>query len=232
LTLEIANHVGKDGEVLGIDASPSMIQSAQALAAKQNVSNCKFMVDNCNEFSEDTKKIVLNGTWDSVFSNAALHWILRPPEKRMNALQAAYDALKPNGRFVFEFGGAGNVAEVVTALIFAQLEHGVSIEEARESIPWFFPDTAWMDDALTKVGFKVEQTQLIYRPTKLNPDANDGSGGLEGWVRLFGASILSGNPHADAIIKQICECLETVTKRPDGTQYLGYVRLRGAAVKP
>jgi SAM-dependent methyltransferase len=231
LTLKIAEAVGNDGEVLGIDASASMIQAAEKLALSNNVSNCKFMVDNCNEFAETTKTSVLNGTWDSVFSNAALHWILRPPARRLDALKAAYDALKHNGRFVFEFGGAGNVAEVVTALIYAQTTHGVSLEQARDSIPWFFPDTQWMDEALTKIGFKVQQLELIYRPTKLNPESSDGTGGLEGWIRLFGASILSGNDQADAIVKEACSVLESVVRRPDGSQWLGYVRLRGAAIK-
>jgi SAM-dependent methyltransferase len=230
--LDIATAVGPEGKVLGIDASPSMIQSATELAAQRKIANCEFMVDNCNDFSDTTKTDVLNGTWDSVFSNAALHWIMRPPAKRLNVLQAAYDALKPNGRFVFEFGGAGNVAEVVAATVSALVHHGTPMEKARDLIPWFFPDTRWMETALTRVGFRMERVELVYRPTRLNPDTADGTGGLEGWFRLFGAGILRGNPKADEIVRDVVETLETVTRREDGTQWLGYVRLRGAAIKP
>jgi SAM-dependent methyltransferase len=210
-----------------------MINTAQELAAAEEITNCKFMVDNCNDFAGSTKAGVLNGTFDAVFSNAALHWILRPPEKRTNALKGAYDALKSGGRFVFEFGGAGNVAEVVTALIFAQLESGTLLEKARESIPWFFPDEKWMEKALESVGFKVKQLELIYRPTKLNPESEDGTGGLEGWIRLFGASILNRyeKEEEERIVKRVCEVLDWSLRREDGTQWIGYVRLRGVAVK-
>ena len=52
-------------------------------------------------------------------SNAALHWILRSPTTRHATLVAIFSALKPAGKFVFEMGGAGNVAEIQSALFFA-----------------------------------------------------------------------------------------------------------------
>jgi SAM-dependent methyltransferase len=53
-----------------------------------------------------------DGSFDKCFSNAAMHWILRPEEKREQFFRGVRNALKPGGVFAFEMGGMGNVAEV------------------------------------------------------------------------------------------------------------------------
>lgn len=164
-------------------------------------------------------------------SNAALHWILRDESTRPNVIKSIYDSLKPQGKFVFEMGGHGNVAEVHTALLAALTRQGVSIEKARESSPWFFPSDAWVRRALEDVGFHVEKLEVEHRPTKLTSDPK---GGIEGWVRLMGSElidILSEEQREDAV-KDVCQLLETIiTRHEDGTKWLGYVRLRGIASK-
>jgi hypothetical protein len=149
----------------------------------------------------------------------------------MSTLRAIYGCLKPGGTYVFEMGGHGNVAEVETAFLCALVQQGISIEQARETSPWFFPSDTWMRSALEEVGFQVENVELEYRSTKLTADAK---GGLEGWVRLMGAQFLQAVPEnkCDDVVKQICEVLQTVvTHGEDGSQWLGYVRLRGSAKK-
>lgn len=147
----------------------------------------------------------------------------------MSTLQAIHDCLKPGGLYVFEMGGHGNVGETVAALTFAAMQHGVSIEKAREVNPWFFPSEVWMRNALGAVGFHVEKLETEYRPTKLTSAAG---GGLAGWVRLMGAQfleILPSEKQEDAV-QQICDVLQNVvTREEDGSQWLGYVRLRGVA---
>lgn len=147
----------------------------------------------------------------------------------MSTLRAIHGCLKPNGSFVFEMGGHGNVPEAVTSLSFALLQQGVSIEKVREVNPWFFPSEVWMRSALESVGFEVEKIETEYRPTKLTSAAN---GGLAGWVRLMGAQFLEILPpeKQEAAVQQICDVLQTVvTREEDGSQWLGYVRLRGVA---
>lgn len=229
--------------VLGIDSSPSMIESA---TKDYGGSNAEFRVVDCR-YLERESSILADG-WDKVYdhlicpmvkmmemltliriSNAALHWILRDESTRMSTLRAIHDCLKPGGMYVFEMGGHGNVAETVTALIFALIQQGVSIEKARELNPWFFPSEVWMKDAIEAVGFDVEKIETEYRPTKLTSAAN---GGLAGWVRLMGAQFLEAlQPEKrDAAVQQICDVLQTaVTREEDGSQWLGYVRLRGIA---
>lgn len=132
---------------------------------------------------------------------------------------------------MFEMGGHGNIAEVATAFLSALVHHGVSIEKARDSNPWFFPSDTWMRQALESIGFQVEKVELEYRPTKLTTTTN---GGLEGWVRLMGAQMLDVLPESqrDSAVKEIHDLLQTaITRVEDGSQWLGYVRLRGIARK-
>ena len=127
----------------------------------------------------------IGGTkYDKVFSNTALHWILRDPSTRMSVLQGAYGLLKPGGMFVFEMGGAGNVADAHTALLGAVVHQGLSISEAREACPGFFPSEKWMRQMLEEVGFIVEKSETEYRPTKLTTEKE---GWLQGWAKLMGA---------------------------------------------
>ena len=149
----------------------------------------------------------------------------------MNTLSAIHGCLKPGGTFVFEMGGHGNVPEVMTALIYTLVQHGVPMDKAKETSPWFFPSETWMKDALETVGFQVDKVETEYRPTKLTSAVN---GGLAGWIRLMGAQFLEvlDEDRQDKAVKQICEVLEpVVTRVEDGSQWLGYLRLRGVARK-
>ena len=132
-------------------------------------------------------------------------------------------------------GGAGNVAETHSALFFALIRHGgLSVAAAQAVNPWFFPSEKWMRMTLEDIGFELEKLELEYRPTRLTDDKE--KGGLEGWVRLMGASMLetiNDTAKRDSAVKEVCEVLgPIVTREEDGSQWLGYVRLRGVATRP
>jgi len=228
LTAQIAASASK-GQILGLDASQSFISTAQNT---RTTPNCTFKLQDCTHIDEDTEAV--DGSWDKVFSNAAMHWILRNPDTRVNFFHNIYRALKPGGTFVFEQGGAGNVAEVQSAAIAALTHSGLTLEQARDACPWYFPTVDWMSATLRRAGFEVETCELEYRPTKLTADTKDGSGGLEGWAKLFCAQYLEKVDEGKraAVLKEICEILDAVVAREeDGTKYLGYVRLRAVARK-
>ena len=230
-----SNYASSVSSVLGVDLSPSFIESARKdFSGSNGNGNVKFILQDCARLETCEEVTRQNGTFSKVVSNAALHWILRDPKTRQGTLQACHDALAPGGLFAFEMGGKGNVAEVHAALIAALMHHGgMGVVEAREKCQWFFPSDASMREALEGVGFQVEVCELEYRPTKLTEGEK---GGLEGWVRLMGGGMLEGIEDVgkrEAAIKEICEVLETVvTREEDGSKYLGYVRLRGLARKP
>ncbi|QSS56226.1 S-adenosylmethionine (SAM)-dependent methyltransferase [Histoplasma capsulatum var. duboisii H88] len=212
--------------VLGVDASPSMISSAKQ---HYGIPKADFRVVDCRYL--DREQDILNGAWDKVVSNAALHWILKDASTRLGVLEAIHRCLKPNGTFVFEMGGHGNVPEAHSALLAAVIHQGATIQQARAADPWFFPSEAWMRAKLEKIGFRVEKLEVEYRPTRLTADAN---GGLAGWVRLMGSEILDivDADRREAAVEEVSQVLETVIMREeDGSKWLGYVRLRGVAVK-
>lgn len=233
LTAQIASMV-PSGRVLGLDASSSMISTARQRYSSSAHSDCSFRVQDCTRLAQDAQADVLDGTWDRVFSNAALHWILRRPETRMAVLRDVHAALKPGGAFVFEMGGKGNVAEVHAALVAALVAHGVPMAEARDASPWFFPSDVWMRRALEESGFAVEVCEMEYRPTPVTEKDGEGQGGLEGWVELMGAAFIErveeGRRHE--VVKWVCDVLQDVnTRDEDGRTYIGYVRLRAVGRK-
>ncbi|TGO52529.1 hypothetical protein BOTNAR_0321g00100 [Botryotinia narcissicola] len=179
-------------------------------------------------------------TYTKIFSNAALHWILRPESSRIQFFTEVKRLLKPNGVFVFEMGGMGNVAEMRTALLSVvgrRCEGG--LERAREADPWFFPDEVWMRSALASASsspsdigregegegeWKIEKLEREYRATQTD------KGGIEGWVKLMGKQffdVLGDGKERKEAEKEVCEVLESVCRSPGGGDWIGYVRLRG-----
>lgn len=229
LTAVIAQQVTGSGKILGLDASPSFIETAKS---NNKADNCQYELQDCAKLGEHAS---VDGSWDKVFSNAAMHWILRNPNTRVSFFHDVNKALKPEGKFIFEMGGKGNVAEIHAAFTAALTTiGGLSIEQAREASPWFFPSPDWMSATLIQADFDVEVCELEYRPTKLTADTKDGSGGVEGWVRLMGAQFLEAvaQEKRDEVVKRVCEWIDGVERREeDGSRWMGYVRLRAVARK-
>ena len=229
LTSDIAAACSQ-GEVLGLDASQSFIETA---TKKYSNPNCSFKHQDCTKLEQCAEAV--DGRWDKVFSNAAMHWILCDSSTRTTFFENVNKALKPRGIFVFEMGGSGNVAEVQAAATAALIHAGVSPTEATGASPWFFPSTTWMDKALGEAGFEVVMCEHEYRPTKLNPDTEDKKGGLQGWVRLMCAEFLEkvkDDKRKEECVNFIVGVLEPiVTREEDGTRWLGYCRLRAVGRK-
>lgn len=232
-------------EVLGVDASASFIETANADFGKGSdwagkMGNAEEggrgtftgKVVDCRYLDQDEE--VCGGRWDKVVSNAALHWILRDEATRRRTLKGVFKALRPGGAFVFEMGGAGNVAEMHTAFVGALLHHtSCTVEEARAVSPWFFPDVKEMAGLLEDVGFEVREgdLELEYRPTKMET-GEDGRPNVEGWVRLMGKQVIDRAEEegkGELVVREVCDVVATmgICGRADGRGEIGYVRLRG-----
>jgi len=229
INLEIAQQLksGK-GSIHGVDSSQDMISSAQKAAKGKGVDGkCTFEVLDATALS--TKRVLSSGRFDKVFSNAAMHWILRRESTRASFFSGVHSALKPNGVFVFEMGGIGNVAEMRAALL-SVVGRRIGIERAREVDPWFFPDEKWMEGMLEGKGWKIEKIEREYRPTPAD------EGGIAGWVKLMGKQFFDavgkeGTKERGEAETEVGEILETVCKSPGGGEWIGYVRLRVKARK-
>lgn len=197
LTKKIAE-AGAD--VLGVDASEDLVRATQDLGLSAQVVNGHHL-----EFSQ---------AFDAVFSNAALHW-MQDPEAVIAGVRRA---LKPGGRFVAEFGGAGNVAKLVAAIDEELTQRG---QPGLKGHPWYFPTPDAYRALLEGHGFRVEQIGLIDRPTKLPGD-------IGGWLDTFADSFLRVLEPGDRAAARdgIVERLRDRIRDEDGVWWADYVRLR------
>ncbi|CAK4033379.1 Hypothetical predicted protein [Lecanosticta acicola] len=228
LTSQISTRLdaSQGGSILGVDSSISFIQTA-----KERYPHIPFLLhdatllDTCKDLSPSSSSRE-GGPWDKIFSNAAMHWILRPPQTRRKFFESCHSLLRPSGTLVFEQGGHGNVSEILTASIAALTHHGVPLETAREASPWFFPSKDWMRRMLEETGFEVVELETEYRPSRVED--------VEGWVRLMCAEFLEFAPEGtkESVVREICELVDAaITREEDGSTWLGYLRLRGVARK-
>lgn len=228
--------------IWGLDASASFIRTATQ-TVKAQYPNTDFLEVDCRRLSPDACEtedvsllaVLREGAYEKVFSNAAMHWILADRGNRVEFFDDVFWLLKPGGCFVFEMGGFQNVPEVYVALTSVlRLRFGCSKEKVQDVDPWFFPSEEWMRRTLEDAGFEVEVLEMEHRPTRLNVRQSDGSGGLDGWIRLMGANFLEllDKTQRDEAVSLASELLEpVVTKIEDGSQWLSYVRLRAVARK-
>jgi trans-aconitate methyltransferase len=168
LTAEIA---AGGAEVLGIDHSSEMIEEAH-----KKFPNLRFEV--C-----EARSLPFSREFDAVFSNAALHWI---PQAAL-VVAGVSRSLSPGGRFLAEFGGKGNVRNVVTALESSLAQLGISAAGAN---PWYYPSIAEYSALLENHGLEVREAVLFERPTKLE----DGAAGFATWLSMFAGSFLQRVP--------------------------------------
>ncbi len=190
-------------EVVGLDASASQVEAAQGRGLEAHVG--------------DATKLGFSNEFDAVFSNAAMHW-MKPPEAVVAGIARA---LKPGGRLVAEFGGAGNVARIETALMQALQRRGF---DAAAANPWYFPGTEAYAALLAGQGFKVDSIALIPRPTPL-------AAGLAGWLETFSepfTGLLEPDRRAE-FLAEVTEIVRPELCDAEGNWGADYVRLRLAA---
>ena len=184
--------------VRAVDSSAEMISAARKLGLDAEV------VDGHN--------LKFRDEFDAVFSSAAMHW-MTSPEK---VIDGVWRALHPGGRFVGEFGGYGNVAQVVSALESSLVQRELPVNN-----PWFFPDTARYCELLENRGFEVTSIVLIPRPTPL-------PGGIAEWLDIMAQSFFSGVPADDLqeFKNEVAGKLKPVLSDGKGNWFVDYVRLR------
>lgn len=186
--------------VVGIDASEAFIAAARARGIDARLG--------------DAHELDFEKEFDAVFSNAALHWMTRPAE----VVQGVRRALRPQGRFVAEFGGHGNVAAIVTGLRAMARIHG---GDAALADPWYFPTPQDYSELLGAHGFDVVEIALIARPTPLPT-------GIAGWLETFRKPFFDQYPAEKraTVLADLEDLLRPALCDSAGTWTADYVRLR------
>jgi len=206
--------VDAGARVIGLDASAEMVEAARERGIDAFVADAQAL--------DLARQALRFGQFDAAFSNAALHWMLDP----VAVASGVYSILRPGGRFVGEMGGSGNVQ---------QLRHALRAELAGRRYqvppldPQWYPSIEEFTRLYSEAGFVAVEAQLIPRETPL-------PAGVACWVLTFrsGWMDVAGVPEADrpviaaAVERRLAERL----RKPDGSWFADYVRLRFTMRKP
>ena len=207
LTAQIA---ATGAKVVGVDRSPEMIQQA-----RDEYPALRFEV-------MDAREMDFQESFDAVFSNATLHWIQQPEQ----VITGIRKALRPGGRFVAEFGGHGNVGELLSAI--GRVWQSFGLPEPAPN-PWYYPSISEYSGLLELLGMEVTFATLFDRPTPLE----DGEQGLSNWLKMFGATIVEKFP--PGLREEALAAVEQQARPAllrGGQWVMDYRRLRVVARKP
>jgi len=193
-------------EVIGVDYSPELVAAARGRGVTVHHINAERMA--------------FRGEFDAAFSNAALHW--------MRDAQALSDgvarALKPGGRFVAEFAGAGNAAIVRREVHAALARRGIDPSSVD---PWYLPTAEAYQAILEASAFEVAEIALFDRPVRIDYPISQ-------WIRTFGSPYLTVLPNGerDKRLDEVTQGLEPDLLAADGHWTIDYTRLRFRAIMP
>jgi SAM-dependent methyltransferase len=186
--------------VVGLDSSADFVASARRLGLEV-IEKSAYDLD-------------VEGRFDAVFSNAALHWMKDADRVIGNVARA----LRPKGRFIAELGGHDCVKTLLSALIEELERRGLDGHGAN---PWYFPTAEDYAARLEAAGFDVRYIALIPRPTPLPGDAM-------GWLNTFCGSFTAMLPQGER--EEYLECvrrrIKPVLCDANGSWTADYVRLR------
>ncbi len=195
--------------VLGVDRSAEFVAAARQRGLSAREADARHLAG----------PELAAGSFDAVFSNAVLHWI---PEAAA-VIAGVRRLLRPGGRFVAEFGGAGNIAAVRDAFHEALRRRGI---DAVARDPWYFPTDGEYRRLLEAHGFEVTGIRLFPRPTPV-------PGTLTEWMHTFAAAFLDPlDQHArQQVEEEVSAAAAPVLRGADGAWTVDYVRLRFRAVR-
>lgn len=139
------------GRVIGVDASPSMIEEARANLADDS--------DRVELRNENLTDLDLTDAVDAVFSNATFHWI----SDHNRLFQRLAAALRPGGALEAQCGGEGNVAEWKRAIEAAMGDERFAPYFRGMTQPYNFASVGDTELRLERTGFEVKKVWLEER---------------------------------------------------------------------
>jgi SAM-dependent methyltransferase len=193
-------------DVTGVDASEAQVGATEKRGIRAVVG--------------DGESLGFLDEFDSVLSNAALHWMLRPEKVIANV----WRNLKPGGIFVGEMGAKGNVSTVVETLSSLLERRGYDSERYN---PWYFPTEEEYKALLVAHGFSINTICTFLRPTKIKGD-------LVSWLRIFAQSFVTpiAKEERDLFFEEAEAALGPYLYSEKNGWIVDYVRLRFKVYRP
>jgi trans-aconitate 2-methyltransferase len=127
------------GVVVGVDASPSMVESARGVLDPERT----------ELFVSDLTELTVDEPVDAVFSCAVFHWI--PDHETL--FQRLFAALKPGGRLAAQCGGAGNIERYHEHVVAVAQEEPFAEYLGGWEGPWNYATPAQTAPRLARAGF-------------------------------------------------------------------------------
>ena len=126
------------GQVIGIDASAGMIETAK----KYEKANLTFICMDINDIDYSNR-------FEVIFSNAALHWV----KNHEKLLASSFNALRPEGILIWNFAGDGNCANFFSTVKTVMNEQLYKEYFLDFQWPWFMPAKAEYEKLMANTGF-------------------------------------------------------------------------------
>jgi len=196
------------GRVIGVDASPSMIERARE--------KLEPFGDRVELRVGDLLNLDLGGEVDAVFSNATFHWIL----DHQRLFGRLFRALRPGGRLGVQFGGEGNVAAWKRAIESAEGDERFSPYLRGMPDILHFASLGDTEARLRRCGFELDRIWL--EPRTVQPAE----------PRAFVSSVGLAH-HLERLPDQLKDAfIDSVLDSMSKPLTLDYVRLNIAARRP
>ena len=200
--------------VIGLDSDPDMVEAARGRGLDAFVADAEAL--------DLEKQVERFGRFDAAFSNAALHWMLDPGA----VATGIFAMLKQGGRFAGEMGGAGNLLILRAGLREELVERGYRVPD--EDQAWY-PTVEEFTRLYGVAGFTDVRAERIERPTDL-------PAGIAGWVKTFRSGLLDlamvPEWECDQVAAAVEQRLGPELRKPDGSWFADYIRLRFSMRKP
>lgn len=214
-TAAIAQSVPR-GCVIGVDLSADMVAHATTQHSKTN--NLRFT-------QADAAALPFTSEFTVVFSNATLHWL----SNQRAAVQGIARALRPEGRAIAQFGGQGNVDDVIASFErVANAPRWRAITTLGDS-PYHFHAATTYDTWLREAGMEVHECRLIPKDM-----THDNIPAFVGWLRTAWHPYTAGVPNElrNAFLDDVAA--DYLARHPldmDGRVHVATVRLQFRAKK-
>lgn len=165
ITAEISRRVPK-GSVLGIDKSKERIRIARKHFPVEAFPNLLFEIG-------DARDLAFEGEFDTIFSNAVLHWI----NDQTSLLQRIKRSLRQGGKMFAQMGGKGNAAGILEVVedIITSTKWLPYFKDF--SVPYTFYGISEYGALLMAAGFMIRRIEEFPR-TMLH----QGKDGLASWI--------------------------------------------------